>query len=88
MLETSFVFVDTQAFRAARFAFDGGSLKRLCQLVKSGRLDLVMPTITKREIRKKLSEHVDEVLSAVQSARTKATILRQSQLPTLAAVFS
>lgn len=76
MLETQHVFLDTEAIVRARFVFDGGSLKRVAELCASGKLNLVVPEITRREVEKKIDEHVDEVAAKVTKALKQAPAVK------------
>jgi len=87
MLQTPNVFVDTEPFCGQKFSLDSGRLKRLIQLIKAGRLRLVLPSTTRRELKKKLLEQVDEELERFQIARKKAPLLARSSNPTITNVF-
>lgn len=75
VLETPFVFLDTQVFVESRFVFGAGSLQRVSDLASAGRIELVMPDTTRREIEKKIREHAAEVAGTVAKLRTSAPAL-------------
>jgi|ERR1700730_873037 len=53
-LRTQFVFIDTQAFRRARFDWSGRSLSRLVELAQQGHLRLLVSDVTTREVKSQL----------------------------------
>lgn len=75
MLETLFVFVDSEALYAARFDVDGGALRRLAELVSRGRIRIVVPEVAAQEYNKKLEERLEESVSSLQSFQNKAGLL-------------
>ncbi len=77
MLETQFVFVDTEAFYSCRFMFGKSALKRLSDLCRSGRLSLVLPEVTRREIEKKIGNDVDSFVSGLSKLDKKTPAVRE-----------
>jgi hypothetical protein len=55
-LRTQFVFIDTQAFRKARFDWSGRSLSRLVELARQDQLRLLVTDVTVREVKSQLRE--------------------------------
>src|SRR5262249_61842382 len=55
-LRTPFVFIDTQAFRKARFDWSGRLLSRLVELARGGQLRLLVTDVTVREVKSQLRE--------------------------------
>ena len=87
MLETQYVFVDTEPMRAARFDVERGGLKRLLELVDHQRITVVLPTVTRREYLKKLNESIDAALEALGSLTKKHRTLALAENTPLPAVF-
>jgi hypothetical protein len=73
-LRTQFVFIDTQAFRKARFDWSGRWLSRLVELARKGQLRLLVTDVTVREVKSQLRE----VLTEANASLTKhAGLLQQ-----------
>jgi PIN domain len=73
-LRTQFVFIDTQAFRKARFDWSGRLLSRLVELAREGQLRLLVTDVTVREVKSQLRE----VLAEANASLTKhAGLLQQ-----------
>jgi len=68
-LETPFVFIDTQAYVANAFDWYGIHLGKLATLCSDGTLKLLMTTITRREIIRKIEEGLDEAIDGRKSTR-------------------
>ena len=51
-MEKDYVFVDTSVFCKANYFVKDGTISHLFQLHDKGRILLLMPTITKREVQK------------------------------------
>lgn len=51
-MEKDYVFVDTSVFCKANYFVKDGNIRHLFQLHDKGRIILLMPTITKREVQK------------------------------------
>jgi hypothetical protein len=64
-LRTKHVFIDTQAFRKARFDWDGRSLSKLTEFAKQGHLRVLVTDVTIREVRSQLRDVLAEAQSAV-----------------------
>jgi hypothetical protein len=73
-LLTKYVFIDTEAFRKARFDWIGKTLTRLVELARQGHLHLLTTEVTKREITSQLREAFAE---AVESLKKHEIILQQ-----------
>lgn len=64
-LRTKYVFIDTQAFRRARFDWHGRSLSKLVEFAKKDQLRLLVTDVTIREVKSQLSELLNEANSSV-----------------------
>src|SRR6266446_3640012 len=69
-LETPFVFIDTQAYVANAFGWHGIHLGKLATLCSDGTLKLLMTTITRREIIRKIEEALDEAIERTKKYKT------------------
>lgn len=88
MLQTPFVFVDTEPFCASNFGLAAGRLKRLLELAQAGVVELILPSVTQRELYKKLDEAVEQAASILQSGQKRAGVLQQSTHATAIAAFT
>lgn len=59
-MEKDFVFVDTSVFCKANYFVKDGTISHLFQLHDKGRILLLMPTITKREVQKNYRQDLVE----------------------------
>lgn len=59
-MEKDYVFVDTSVFCKANYFVKDGTISHLFQLHDKGRIILLMPTITKREVQKHYKQDLDE----------------------------
>jgi len=64
-LRTKHVFIDTQAFRKARFDWNGWSLSKLAEFAKQGQLRLLVTDVTVREVKSQLHELLTEANSSL-----------------------
>lgn len=64
-LRTKFVFIDTQAFRRARFDWNGRSLSKLAEFARQGQLRLLVTDVTVREVKSQLRELLTEANSSL-----------------------
>ena len=64
-LRTKYVFVDTQAFRKARFDWNGRSLKKLTEFANQGQLRLLVTDVTIGEVKSQLQELLTEANSSL-----------------------
>ena len=64
-LRTKYVFIDTQAFRKARFDWNGWSLSKLAEFAERGQLRLLVTEVTVREVKSQLDELVTEAKSSL-----------------------
>lgn len=87
MLQTPYVFVDSELFVRSRFDLESGRLKRLADLAKAGRVRIVLPAITRSELSKKLRDSVSEAFSALQSLRSRGRVLRLAENLDCGAIF-
>ena len=76
MLQTHWVFLDTEVFVAHRFMFESGSLKRFADLSAAGSLHLVITETTVREVKKKIEDHVQETCELIEKKLAGAPALR------------
>jgi hypothetical protein len=65
-LLTRYVFIDTEAFRKARFDWTGRLLSKLVEFAKQGHLHLLSTEVTKAEITSQLREVLAEAAPAVK----------------------
>lgn len=68
-LQTKFVFIDSEAFRAAQFDWAGRRLSKLLELAKGGHIVLLTTGITKREVKAQFRELVKDASGAVNKVR-------------------
>ena len=59
-MEKDYVFVDTSVFCKANYFVKDGTISHLFQLQDKGRITLLMPTITKREVQKHYKQDLVE----------------------------
>src|ERR1051325_6218601 len=70
------VFIDTSIFVAKQFDFDSELFRALVEHVEAGRVEILLPDVTVREIRAKANELVAEGMQGLQKAASKAPVLR------------
>jgi hypothetical protein len=87
MLQTQWVFLDTEVFVAHRFMFETGPLKRLVDLSAAGTVHLVITDATAREVRKKIEDHVDEARGGIEKKLAGAPAVRALIDPALFATL-
>jgi PIN domain len=73
-LQTKYVFIDTEAFRRARFDWKGRMLSKLVELAKQGHLRLLTTEVVMGEVRSQLREALAE---AAASMKKHESVLRQ-----------
>lgn len=76
MLQTQWVFLDTEVFVAHRFMFESGPLKRLADLSAAGTIHLVITETTVREVRKKIEDQVHETCGGIEKKLAGAPAVR------------
>jgi hypothetical protein len=64
-LRTKYVFIDTQAFRKARFHWSGRLLSKVAEFAKQGQLRLLVTDVTVGEVKSQLEELVTEANSSL-----------------------
>lgn len=64
------MFVDTQAYVGNDFYWQGGHLGKLSELCSDGMLKLLVPSITRREVIRKIEEGLDEAIERTKKFRT------------------
>jgi hypothetical protein len=74
-LLTKYVFIDTEAFRKARFDWSGRILSKLVEFAKQGYLHLLTSEVIKGEV---ISQLHDGLADALASMRKHEIILRQA----------
>jgi hypothetical protein len=74
-LLTRYVFIDTEAFRKARFDWTGRMLSKLVEFAKQGHLRLLTTEVTKREITSRLRELLADAAAALKKHEI---VLRQA----------
>jgi hypothetical protein len=65
-LLTRYVFIDTEAFRKARFDWTGRMLSKLVEFARQGHLRLLTTEVTKGEVTSQLREVLVEAVAAVK----------------------
>jgi hypothetical protein len=75
-METNVVFIDTEAYVAAKFNYGGGNLKRLADLGASGRLRLLSTDVTAREVESNIREATSAAIAALKRFRDKGSLFR------------
>jgi hypothetical protein len=74
-LLTRYVFIDTEAFRKARFDWTGKTLSRLVEYARQGHLHLLTTEVTKGEVTSQLREVLAD---AAASVKKHEVVLRQA----------
>jgi hypothetical protein len=67
-LETEYVFVDTEAYVRERFDWGSKSFSRIEDLAQKRQIQILTTSITKREVRNKISGAVREVVGIGRGA--------------------
>src|SRR6266540_90158 len=83
MLQTPYVFIDTEVFVASNFSYGAGRLKRLHELCSDKRIQLVSVDITHREIEARIQAAVRTATQHLQGLRDKGRILQTASDPQL-----
>jgi hypothetical protein len=83
MLQTKWVFLDTEVFVAHRFMFESGPLKRLADLSAAGTVHLVITDTTVREVRKKIEDQVHDTCGGIEKKLAGAPAVRGLIAPAL-----
>ena len=73
-LRTKFVFIDTEAFRKARFDWTGRTLSKLVEFAKQGHLQILVTDVTIGEVKSQLREVLAE---AAASMKKHESVLQQ-----------
>ncbi|EMI44911.1 MULTISPECIES: PIN domain-containing protein [Pirellulaceae] len=69
------VFVDTCAFESQNYQFDHEALTRFSDVCKSGGIDLVIPDVTCREVRRRIQKHAVTAIEAINATKRDTRIL-------------
>lgn len=88
MLQTPYVFVDTQVFIASGFDYDSGRLLHLQQLAVDGRIRVLTTDVTRREIISNIREAVSIATGMIQKLRQKGRVLATSKHPSFDTIFT
>lgn len=75
-IETTNVFIDTQAFEAGNFNFKSNTLCELVRLADAGEVSVFITTVTKKEIEGHIRKHMRNATTAHKKFRDEARILR------------
>jgi hypothetical protein len=86
-LITRHVFIDTSVFRAANFSFRSNLFRSLTDLARKRRLFVKIADITQYEVEAQLQVLVEESAQELNRFRSKAYILRNSQVPRVRQLF-
>lgn len=85
-LETTNVFIDTEAFDASNLNFQSTVFKELVRLVQAGHVKVFLTTVTESEILAHITQGVHESFIALEKLRNKARLLKN--VKALGAVFA
>ena len=77
-LESRLVFVDTSAYESKNYQFSEHALGKLCDLLESERLHLLITQITINEIKAHLLEKSEESARAIKKIQKEAMFLRNT----------
>jgi PIN domain-containing protein len=69
-LETEFVFLDTQTYVANAFDWSGSHFAKLVELAHDGTVKLLITSVTRREVRRKIEESLDQTLERIRTCKT------------------
>jgi hypothetical protein len=86
-LITRHVFIDTSVFRAANFSFHSSLFRSLTELARKRRLFVKITDITQYEVEAQLQVLVEESAQELNRLKTKAYILRNSEVPRVRQLF-
>lgn len=81
------VYLDTSVFKAQNFSFRGDALKALVDWAQTGKVRVLMPEVTRREVVKKIDDAIDEAEKGILGLQKKAMILRNSETPLAQGLF-
>ncbi|AUZ61840.1 hypothetical protein PRJ_5282 [Pseudomonas sp. XWY-1] len=77
-LQTRNVFIDTEFFVKAGLDFSSKTIDAFRDVCGEGELNHITSTIVVREVKRKISEHINEAINGVKAFRRKARILTNS----------
>jgi PIN domain-containing protein len=72
------VALDTEVFVRHNFSFGTGALKRLQEFAEAGSVTVILPSVTSREVERKIGEHSRAAGEALRGAQKRAHILSTS----------
>ena len=75
-LKTRYVFVDTSMYEGKNFQFDSHALGRFAELCENRSINLLMTSITEREIRSHLTTKAHEAAKSISGFKKEIKILR------------
>ncbi|MCS8168023.1 PIN domain-containing protein [Pseudomonas aeruginosa] len=78
-LQTRNVFIDTEFFVKSGLDFSSKTIESFRDICGRGELSHITSTIVVREVKRKISEHINEAINGVKSFRRKAKILASSE---------
>src|SRR4051794_2083430 len=78
-LETEYVFVDTEAYVREKFDWTSKPLSRIEELAKKRQIQVLTTSITKREVKSKITEALEHARSAL---KRHEIIIEQLGIPT------
>jgi hypothetical protein len=87
-LRTRNVFIDTQAFVKAGLDFQSRTIQAFADASGKGELNHIITSISKNEIRDKISDSIKEALNRVVDFRRKAKLLENNPDPVISGLFS
>ncbi|PPA28529.1 hypothetical protein C3737_17955 [Aeromonas jandaei] len=75
MLETKYVFIDTQYFVKNNFNFASSSLATFKEICQRDELCYLLTSVVKKEVERRIETSIKEALSSLQSFRKKGNVL-------------
>lgn len=73
---SKYIFIDTQAYEAERYNFDGEALGMIVELCKSGAIQLVVTESVIGEVKAHFAESVDKVVSSIGAVRNECKLIQ------------
>ncbi|WP_426778797.1 PIN domain-containing protein [Pseudomonas aeruginosa] len=87
-LQTRNVFIDTEFFVKAGLDFSSKTIDSFRDICSDGALSHITSTIVVREVKRKISEHINDAINGVKSFRRKAKILTNSENEAIKNLFA
>lgn len=87
-LQTRNVFIDTEFFVKAGLDFSSKTIDSFRDICSNGELKHITSTVVVREVKRKISEHINDAMSGVKAFRRKAKILTTSNNQAIKNLFA